>query len=401
MDGADGSRGLTARTITTAALATSLGVLPPFLLGALSFQVRPELRFSEQALGAAIASFFAMSALSSVTSGRLTERVGARYAIYLAAVVTATSLLGVALFARQWWHLSVFMAIGGVGMALSATASNLSVVRLIAPARLGLAYGLSKAAGPAATMLAGIAVPAAALTIGWRWAFGIGGVAALVVFLIAPDDVAAHRRRGVTQHELPDASRAALVLLGVAVGFGIGSANSMGAFFVESAVAHGYDPGFAGSALAFGSLSGLVGRILWGWLADRRTSGRLRMVAILMAVGGVAMLGYPHVTGRATLLLLAMVAFAAAWGWTGLLTLVVVRIAPRAPGAASGVTSAGMFTGATLGPLAYGIAAQRGSYLVMWGVGAAAMFVAAAIAECTVAFLRRERRNLVARGREA
>jgi MFS family permease len=387
------SRGLTARTIATAALATSVGVLPPFLLGAMSFQVRPEFGFSEQALGAAIAAFFAMSALSSVPSGRLAERVGGRHAVYLAAVATAVSLLGAGVLAQAWWHLVAFLAIGGVGMALSATASSLSVARLIVPSRQGLAFGISKSAGPAATMLAGFAVPIVALTIGWRWAFGIGGVAALIVFLIAPDDVAAHRRRGVQRFDLPDASRLALVVLAVSVGFGIGAANSMGAFFIESALARGFDPGFAGVALAIGSLSGMLGRILWGWIADRRTSGRLHMVAILMAVGGLAMLSLTVVDTRLTLLVVGMVAFAAAWGWTGLLIYVVVRVAPRAPAAASGVTSAGMFTGATAGPLIFGAAAQRGSYVVMWAVGASAMLLASVFAELTLVLIKRERRS--------
>lgn len=381
---------LTVRTLGTAALATSLGVLPPFMLGAMSFQIRPELGFSETAMGGAIAVFFACSSLCSVHGGRLSERVGAKNGMLIAAVATAVSLLGLGLLAHTWWHIAVFLAVGGVGMALSASASNLSVARLITPGRQGLAYGISKAAGPAATMLAGFAVPAIALTVGWRWAFVGAGMIALVVFLIAPDDVAVHRDR-TPIGDLPDASRFPLLILAAAVGFGIGAGNAMGAFFVESAVGRGFEPGFAGFALAIGSVTGLLARVLWGWLADRVVSGRLHMVSVLMATGGAGMVLLGVVGTPPALIAVAMLVFSAAWGWTGLLTLVVVRVSPRAPAAATGVTGAGMFAGATAGPLAFGAVAQRGSYLLMWSLGTAALIVAALLTELALKRIRAER----------
>lgn len=380
------------RTLGTAALATSLGVLPPFMLGAMSFQIRPELGFSEAALGGAIAVFFACSSLSSVHGGRLAERVGARNGMLLAAVATALSLLGLGLVARAWWHAALFLAVGGLGMSLSASASNLSVARLINPARQGLAYGISKAAGPAATMVAGFAVPAVALTVGWRWAFVSAGLGALVVFLIAPDDVAVHRARREQADDRPDASRFPLMVLAVAVGFGIGAGNSMGAFFVESALVRGFEPGFAGLTLAIGSLTGLLARVAWGGIADRLGSGRLHMVSGLMAAGGVGMLLLAFVSRPVALVVVAMVVFSAAWGWTGLLTLVVVRVSPRAPAAATGITGAGMFAGATAGPLAFGAAAQQGSYVLMWSVGTVALLVAALLTEIALKRIRAERR---------
>lgn len=389
------SRWLTVRTVGTAALATSLGVLPPFMLGAMSFRIRPELGFSEAALGGAIAVFFACSSLSSVHGGRLAERVGARNGILLAAVATAVSLLGLGLLTRTWWHVALFLGIGGLGMALSASASNLSVARIINPQRQGLAYGVSKAAGPAATMLAGFAVPSIALTVGWRWAFVTAGLSALIVFLIVPDDVAVHRARRQQTDDRPDASRFPLMILAAAVGFGIGAGNSMGAFFVESAVARGFEPGFAGLSLAIGSATGLLARVLWGWIADRLGSGRLHMVSGLMAVGGAGMLLLAIVGTPPALIAVAMLVFSAAWGWTGLIILVVVRVSPRAPAAATGITGAGMFAGATAGPLAFGAAAQQGSYVLMWSIGTGALVVAAVLMEVALNRIRAERRAYV------
>ena len=54
------------------------------------------------------------------------------------------------------------------------------------PSRLGLSFGIKQAAIPIATLLAGVAVPTVALTVGWRWAYLIGAGLALLALLIAP-----------------------------------------------------------------------------------------------------------------------------------------------------------------------------------------------------------------------
>ena len=45
--------------------------------------------------------------------------------------------------------------------------------------RQGLSFGVKQAAIPVSTLLAGAAVPTVALTLGWRWAFVLGGLRAM------------------------------------------------------------------------------------------------------------------------------------------------------------------------------------------------------------------------------
>jgi hypothetical protein len=80
------------------AVATA-GVVPAFLAGGLAVQIRAEFGFGEGALGLAVAVFFATSALASVTSGRVVERVGSSLGMRLAATVSAVSLLAVSALA--------------------------------------------------------------------------------------------------------------------------------------------------------------------------------------------------------------------------------------------------------------------------------------------------------------
>ena len=155
------------------AVATST-VLPAFLIGGLSVRVREELGFGEAALGLAVAAFFVTSSLLSALMGRLVERLGYRRGMYLAALCSAASMLGVAGLAASWAGLVACLVVGGLANAVSHPAANLSLAREVPAGRQGLSFGIKQAAIPAATLLAGLAVPTVAVTLGWRWAFAGG-----------------------------------------------------------------------------------------------------------------------------------------------------------------------------------------------------------------------------------
>src|SRR5205823_1137887 len=64
--------------------------------------------------------------------------------------------------------------------------SNLTLARSVPAHRLGLSFGVKQAAIPLATLLAGAAVPAVALTVGWRWAYVIAAGLAVLALVGAP-----------------------------------------------------------------------------------------------------------------------------------------------------------------------------------------------------------------------
>ena len=93
------NRGSGRRAVLLAVAVATAGVLPGFLTGGLAVQIRGELGFGEGALGFAVAVFFAASALASVVSGRVVERLGSSLGMRLAAVASAASLLAVSVLA--------------------------------------------------------------------------------------------------------------------------------------------------------------------------------------------------------------------------------------------------------------------------------------------------------------
>lgn len=367
--------GPSARMVIASATSMVMALLPVYLTGAMANFMEGDLRFSAAKLGLALSVFYVASTAATFGGGRLGDRLGARRALTAAVMTSAAVLVAVGILAHAWWQLAVLLAIGGVANAVAQPATNIAMTRLIPFARQGVAFGLKQTSAAATTFLAGAAVPVLAVTVGWRWAFEIAALLA-VVFLVAlpPRNVLAHRvnppRAGT-----PHASTRTLLVLAGAVTLAVATASALATFFVSSAVAFGWSRSAAGLWLAAGSLCSILARVAWGWLADRH-GARLQVVALLMLVGSLGVFGMGRPTSTAVLGVATLIAFTAGWGWSGVFQLAVIRQRERAPGAVSGFVLTGMFLGGVVGPPAFGFLAQHVSYAAAWTVAAANMALA-------------------------
>jgi MFS family permease len=404
-----------AGTITVAIAAATTGVLPVFLTGALAVSLRHALALSSTTLGIAVATFFAASALCSASAGRRAERHGALPLMRAAALCAVVSLGAVPLVARNAGWLAACLALGGVANGVMQPAVNLLLTRVVPSNRQGLAFGVKQAGIPTATLLSGLAVPALAVTVGWRDAYLAAASLGLVVLGVLrrfdrhhrsllgptlrttdPDPKNADPKNAAQQNvdpqnvDVADPSRPPsatvafdprpLALLAVAMACAVAAANALGSFVVSSAVSHGVTASTAGLLSALGSAAGLSARVLLGWRADSRpgigrtdrrgeASQHLRRVALLVALGtgGYLLLA----TGSRVLLVPAvLLAFAAGWGFNGLFNLAVVRSHPHAPARATGITQVGTYIGGMVGPLGFGVVADHAGYDAAWLVAA-------------------------------
>ena len=296
----------------------------------------------------------------------------------VAALGSAVALLCIALFAGSRTSLFGFLVLGGLANAVAQVAANLALARGVRAERQGLAFGMKQAAIPAATLLSGLAVPLVGTTIGWRWAFTGCALGAFAIACTVPKST-----EGQVQHHTNELSGdmrpMPLILLALGIGLGSAAAVPLGAFTVESGVAAGLQVEFAGLLLAAGGVVGIVVRLALGWLADRRSTGHLRIVAAMLIAGtaGFVLLA----TGVNWLFVLGTVlAFGAGWGWHGLFNFAVVKYNPNAPAAATGITQTGAAAGSAVGPFLFGVIVESTSYGTAWlGAGAAALVAVAAI----------------------
>ena len=381
---------------TAAVSVTTVGVLPPFMVGVLWVQVRADLGFGPSLLGVLVACFFLVSGLSALTAGMVVRRLGTSPVVRLSALVAAASMLVIALAAQHTAVLVGALVLAGWGNGVGQPASNDLIARAVTPDHHGLAYGTKQAAIPLATMLAGVAVPLVAIPLGWRPAFVLGAGLALLVTLTVPSGRRLPPRGAAVASEAAGPfRRAALVVLACGLMLGAATGNALGSFFVATAVASGIAPGTAGVLAAVASATGAIARITFGWLADRVRSRWLLVVAAQMAVGGLsyALLG----TGVEVLIGAgAVIGYCTAWAWAGLSTYSVARMHPGMAARATSITQGGMGAGAALGPLLFGLLVTATSYAVAWYATAAVSVVAGAVIVQGRRMLLRDRPGLVA-----
>ncbi|SCE81988.1 MFS transporter [Micromonospora mirobrigensis] len=349
-------------------------VVPIFLVGGLAVQMGHDLRFSPAGLGLAVSVYFGVSALASVPSGALVERYGPAVVARAGILLSAGSLLAVAGLARSYPVLVVLLGLSAGANALGQLASNAALAAHVPARRQGLSFGVKQAAIPVSTLLAGAAVPTVALTVGWRWAFVAAAVGALAALAVVPGrEPAATRRRSGGRG---GRATVALVVVGVAATLAAAAANALGTFVVDSSATRGLSPALAGLTLTLGSAVCVAARVGAGWLADRRESGHVALIAGMLVVGagGLALLA---MAGPVPLVAGVVLGFGLGWAWPGLMNFAVVRLHPQAPAAATSITQTGVYAGGCLGPLGLGALADTFGYPVMWAAAAAAMLLAA------------------------
>jgi MFS family permease len=350
------------------------GVLPGFLTASLAPRIRADFPFGASELGLAVGAFYAVCTLASSPCGHLVERIGARAAVRASAAATAACTVAIALLAGSTVGLIVPLLLGGVGNAAAAPAAGALLDQHVPAGRKGLAFGVMQAGAPLGALLAGLALPAVAIPLGWQWGYVAVGVLAMLAAAAAPATPVLHAGHGRMRPRRGLSSVHALALTAA-----LASAAAMGlvSFLVLYGVDSGLSESAAGALLAGMSVVAVLSRVVLGAAVDRAAGDPMRTVAVMLAVsagGHLLLLGggpVPVVTG-------ALVVGSAGWAWPAALTLAVVRRAPDTPARAVGVMMTGLFLGAVGGPLLVGLLAEAGSFTAAWIATATLAVLAAA-----------------------
>lgn len=379
------------RVLASVAAVVTCGVFPVFLIGGLGVQLQQDLGFGAALLGVGAAGFFGVASVFSRSMGWVTERVGARLGMRLGALGSAMCLFGLAAAPNVIWLLALLW-LAGLPNSLAQPASNLLIAQGIPAARRGMGFGVKQSSIPTATLLAGVAVPAIALTIGWRWVFVIAGGIGLVAALVVPKLPGAERSASPDRVERGGGSpRGALLLIAISGGLGSAAANALGAFVTTTAVGVGFSPWAAGLVLSLGSAAGLIVRLGAGVLADRGDPNLLRAITVMLLIGAA---GYGLMAAHSQPVFLVGVAigFGAGWAWPGLLNFAVAKLNPGRVASATSFTQTGIYLGGSLGPLLFGLLAQH--------MGLASAWLAAGVCAVTAGLLllpvQRSRRGVSA-----
>ena len=279
------------------------------------------------------------------------------------------------------WSMVVASVFIGAAMSINLPAAAHLLFRFSPPQHRNFIFSLKQTGVPLAWALMALIAPAVTLTWGWRWALALVLASCMITLLVIQPS-----RRAWDDDRRPDLPVQARVFDGVRLVWSMPALRWLGvaAFclaFIQLCVSTftvvmlvgegGYTLVEAGLMLSVTQIFGVLGRIAWGWVADRSGDcmAALQYLTLVSVACCVAVFflapGWPV---WLTALLYAVFG-ATAIGWNGLYTAEVARRSP--PGQVSLVTGGAMvwnFAGILTGPTAFTLLYKAiGSYTTTFG----------------------------------
>lgn len=348
-------------TISVQVVATwamlSIAAIAPLVADALG--VPPVL------IGYQISIMYSMAMLMSLLAGALTQRWGACRMTQVCALACAAGCLLIGA-----WPSVVSLALGSIILGLAYGIPNPPSTHLLArysrPANRSFVFSLKQTAVPIGGVTAGLLTPWLAVAYGWS----VAVLTLVPLALVAM--IALQPRRAVWDDDrTPGSPLVASSLSGTRQFFADPALRALGvcgfcfaptqlcsmAFIVAMAVGDlGFDALLAGALLATLQGAGIIGRMAWGYLADRLR----RNTPLLVIIGGISAsccLAFSLIDAdspRMLPFLIAAVLGMSAIGWNGVFIAEVVRLGPpEMVGRLNGVSTFINFAGVLIGPVLF------------------------------------------------
>jgi fucose permease len=347
-----------------------------------------------------VALVYAGAVITAALGGGLVRRFGS---VRTSQLCLALAAAGCALSAAGTFPLLVAGAfVIGLGYGATNPAASLLLARL-ASRRMNLMFSLKQTGVPLGGILSGVIVPPITLYAGWQVALGTCAV------LIAALAIAIGAKREWDANRTPDAPILSSAFQSLSVVWGnlilrwlaIASFLYSGVQlcltgFLLTYLVRDVELGLvvAGTMLSITHACGAVGRISWGWIADRWRSGGAALVAngALSIVGALLLAAVaPQWPAAAITAACALFGFCAL-GWNGVYIAAIARRAPAGTiGHATGGSLMLTFAGVIVIPPAF--AALHDQLDISYGTafGLLALVSAAGIACVAMAWRSRIR----------
>jgi MFS family permease len=357
---------LAVQALTSMALAVP-AVLAPVAAG--DFGTAPT------AVGQWVGFSYMVAMFAGLASGTLVGRHGPVRVLQVAVLGVA---LGLAVGAGA--HVALLLACGallGTAHGLVNPASS-AILAVAAPVRVrSMIFSIKQTGVPVGGAVAGTLVPVMLLWTSWQYAvLALALSAAAFIAVLVPfrriydNDLRPGERLHLRRFAAPVAEVwANRPILELALVSGVYSAVQMS--FITYLVSYlklelAYSLVAAGLMFSAAQIAGVLGRVLWGAVADHVFKPRsvLAMLGFTMALCGVAAALFTADWPFLAVLAVCVLYGATAVGWNGVFLAEVARLAPEGRVAiVTGGTQFFTFAGVLIGPPVFGaIAAGTGSY---------------------------------------
>lgn len=399
-------RGVTVGTSQNATVAVALGatlwIQAVVSWVMLTVPVFGPIAAGELGLDVAFLGFFASLAYVGSMTGAL---LGGGFVLRLGAI--RLSQVGMALCALSLasvvpgylWVFALAALFMGIGYGPTTPASSHVLSRHTPPHLLSLVFSIKQTGVPLGGALAGALVPSLTQAFGWRGAaLAVASICLGTALLVQPIRRWLDADRNPSEPLLRGSPLAPLsFVLGrrdlrelALTSFVFAAIQQCLAVFLVAYLTGeiGYDLIPAGLVLSVALGTGIAGRILWGWVADRWGNSRLLLgfMSLGMAASSIAMSLWHPGWPLAAVLAVAAAYGATGVGWNGVLLAEVARLAtPAEAGRATGGTLFVTFFGVVVAPAGFGLVARATGSL-------SSMFfcLGALVLVCAVALMRKQ-----------
>ena len=383
-----GLRVLTLTTLQQAGLTAvrfGLPILAPFW--------RDAFHLSLAKVGLLLGAFDLGSLLLFIPIGMLVDRWGEPVVLGGGALFTA-AMTALAARAHSFGWLAFLLIIAGLGYGSGQTAGTKAVAMAYGPAGRGTAMGVRQSGLPIGGMIAALLLPPLVGAFGWQAAIVGAAVVCAVPGILcwvglreaawerrpsgsAPHVAEAGRAHREPARRIPDQVREILRNTGVRRTTEVSMLLVMAQFCYQGYFALylvdrlQWSKHAAGGLLVAVHLGGVLGRLAWGAISDRRYGGR-RVPALAWCAGAgalfpAALIALPYVAAPPAVALVALTGGALLLGWNGLFaTLVAESAGPEQGATAMGVSMTLLYLTTMVTPPLFGWLVDRSSYAVGW-----------------------------------
>lgn len=380
--------------------------------------IEKTLGIAHAAAGTIVSVFGLCYAGFSFFWGFMSDKIGARNAISLAGLIASVMVFIFGLAAKSLGTAIILYALVGFGCAgiYSATIPKL-IGAWFHPSKRGRAMSLITPGGVLTGATLGIVVPKIATAYGWRAAFNILGIVAIIATIVifaiirnrpeekgltpvgAPPEAVEGKNRENTGNKAAGGSSFVSVLkmgitwhLGIMYIFWQLGYMACTAFLAASVRSVGFNPAIAGFGVTIYNLLQLVGQQIWGPLSDRWE--RKYVIAVSSLWWGVFALGFMYMLGLKGLngiyFMIALMGIG-----IGNVPVLLATFSDYYPaeirGSGTGVISTLATVGRVVGPLAAGLIADATHSLGSAFIFASAMMIVAALIALTLPPLKTKR----------
>lgn len=342
---------------------TSMAIVVPSVLAPVAAR---EIGVQASQVGILVACAFVVAIVAGLTCDTLIARYGPVRVFQIAIVLVASGLA--AGFGGNLAMAFVFGAFAGTAHGLVNPASSTLLAQASPPQYRSLVFSIKQTGVPLGGAVAGILIPMLLQFMHWRYALlALGLASAFFLLMLAPfravydRDRNPRRRLRLAAIGAPIAAalaRREIMVLALSSSVFSAVQVSLATYLMLYLIVElGYSLVTAGLVFSVTQGMGIVGRPLWGVVADRMQAPRqvLAGLGIAMALCGIATSLFSLAWPVAAVVVVCACFGGTAIGWNGVYLAEVARLAPAGKvGLITAGTQLFTFGGALLGPPAFG-----------------------------------------------